>query len=168
LQCAKNLYIKSDDENITINARHGDKYVSIWRNNPKKRGVVGPLKSTYSVESIIQTLGELGEVPSASMKLPGLAIPYYEICAFLEKMCETGDIDAEFIAGDLPVFPNTKSILPPQNTPGVDPNRGYKFRTTPKKDNEPVNPEEWKNLLEEKKPKKEGDLNKTDSWKDLL
>lgn len=141
LQCAKNLYVESNDKDITINARYGDKYVSIWRKNPKKRGVIGPLQSTFSVKEVIKTLGELPIVPRELKKRPGLAIPYCEICELLEKMCKTGAINAKFIAGELTVFPNIDPTEPPQNIPGSN--------DKPTEENDLDNSEEWKTLLKD-------------------
>jgi len=187
LECAKNLFVQSSDKDITINARRGDKFVSIWRKNPKKRGVVGPLKSTFSVKGIIRTLGELSTVSAKERKRPGLAIPYYQICAILEKMCNSGAIDAKFVAGDLPYFQNIDPSGLPQNTPrlngrpareDVTPGNDTKWKNadelknlldeeTSKEDNNLDNPEEWKNLLK-KAPEKESNLENSEEWRNLL
>lgn len=173
LECAKNMFVKSSNDDITINARYGDKFVSIWRNNPKKHGIIGPLKSTYKVTDVIKTLGELPKVPIELKKLPGLAIPYYEICALLEKMCKTGVIDAEFIAGDLPEFANAKPADSTPTIPGFESGPGTGSITPPVKDKEQADPDAWKKLIEgkniqENKPETELGPDNTDDWKTLL
>lgn len=167
LECAKNLFVQSNDKEITINARKGDKVVSMWRKNPKKSGDVGPLKSTFKVKDVIRTLGELSTVSARERKRPGLAIPYYEICALLEKMCKNGDINAKFIASDLPYFPNIDPARLPQNTPRLN-EKPVKDTETPGIEDKWENTEEWKNLLDEETPKEENNLENSEEWRNLL
>ncbi len=106
INCANNLFVQSDNGDIIINSREGDNLISISRKNPKGSGIIGPLFSSFKVKDLIQTLGEVPKVDPKTMKRPGLAIPYCQIIAILEKMCRTNAIDAKFAAGKLPVFPN--------------------------------------------------------------
>ncbi|MCF7955551.1 MAG: flagellar basal body P-ring protein FlgI [Phycisphaerae bacterium] len=167
LECAKNLFVQSDDKDITINARRGDKVVSMWRKNPKKNGVIGPLKSTFTVKDIIRTLGELPAVSIKDRKRPGLAIPYYEICTLLEKMCKTGAIDAKFIAGDLPVSANIGPAGLPKNTPRSN-GRPVRDTETYRSEDKLYNSKELNKLLEQQTPKKESNLKNPDEWRDLI
>ena len=167
LECAKNLFVQSDNKKITINARRGDQIVSMWRKNPKKSGVVGPLKSTFRVKDVIRTLGELSTVSAKGKKRPGLAIPYYQICALLENMCKTGAIDAKFIAGDLTYFPNIDPAGLPQNTPQLN-DRPARDNVTPGKETNWENTKEWKNLLDEETPKEDNNLENPEEWRNLL
>lgn len=112
LDCASNLFVQSGDNDLIVNAREGDKYISISMKNPVGYGIIGPLYSSFMVKGLIKTLGELPKVPAKTNKRPGLNIPYSQIIALLKKMCTSGDIDAQFYAGELPLFPSIDTITP--------------------------------------------------------
>ncbi|HOL31954.1 MAG TPA: flagellar basal body P-ring protein FlgI [Anaerohalosphaeraceae bacterium] len=102
LHCEKDIFIQSDDEMVTINARSGDKYITVSRKHPSRPRVVGPLSCSYELSSLIQTLGEVPDVKGTSAPRPGLNIPYADIIRILQKMCRQDAIKAQFIAGPEP------------------------------------------------------------------
>lgn len=101
VRCSDNIFMKSDDEQITLNARPGDKFLSVSRNHPSRPRVIGPLASGFELTQIIRTLGESPEVQQGSTALPGLALSYSQIIELIEKMCKNGVLNASFLQGEL-------------------------------------------------------------------
>jgi hypothetical protein len=91
--------MQSDDGTITLNALPTDKYVSVSRKHPGRPRVIGPLKSSFEVSLLLQTLGDMPEVSDKTGLRPGLAVPYSDILPLLKKMCAQNAIQAQFIAG---------------------------------------------------------------------
>ncbi|MHC4395007.1 MAG: flagellar basal body P-ring protein FlgI [Planctomycetota bacterium] len=103
LRCRDDVFIQSDDGEITINARVGEKEVSIIRKHPWRPNVtIPPLKSSFEVSDIIRTLCESSVVEDTSKLKPGLNVTYDDAISILKKMCEKGAIGAQFRAGPLP------------------------------------------------------------------
>ena len=111
ISCEKNVFVESDDRNITLNARPGDKYVSVMRKLPNRPRLVGPLVAAYEVSDIIRTLCEDTDVKKKPQLRPGLGVSYSDMIALLEKMCKSGAIRAEFVAGEM-----TDATATPNNT----------------------------------------------------
>ncbi len=101
ISCRRNIFVESADGNITINAPAGQKYVSIMRKHPKRPSVIVPLKSTFELGDIIQTLCE-EPLKKAEEGRPGLGVSYADVIALLKQMCDKGAVKAEFRAGPLP------------------------------------------------------------------
>lgn len=99
--CEDNIFVESADKDIVINARPGEKFVSVMRKLPNRPRLVGPLLASYELSDIIQTLCEDTDIEKKPTLRPGLGVPYSDLIAMLEKMCRTGAVKAEFIAGDL-------------------------------------------------------------------
>lgn len=99
IQCDKNLFVQSDDGTITLNALPDDKYISVSRKHPGRPRVIGPIKSSFELSILIQTLGEMPEISNNSGLRPGLAVAYADILPLLKKMCDQDAIKAKFIAG---------------------------------------------------------------------
>ncbi|MHC4551209.1 MAG: flagellar basal body P-ring protein FlgI [Planctomycetota bacterium] len=114
--CRDDIFVQSEDGNIIVNAKPGDKFVSVSRKHPRRHRVVGPIKTGHEISHLIQSLGERPPLNSYSSGLPGLAIPYDEIAAFIKKMCDVGVIDAQFVAGPpAEVDPMLKDLPPIQD-----------------------------------------------------
>lgn len=96
--CKKDLFIESADGNVTINARPGEKFVSLMRKHPRRPNLIGPMPSTFELTDIIRTLCD----PIATEKRPGLGISYDEALDLLKIICEIGAVDVEFLSGPLP------------------------------------------------------------------
>ena len=79
IYCNENIFLQSDNGSITINAKPGDKFISISRKHPQRPRVVGPLNAGFELSSLIQTLGELPEIKNRVKALPGLAVSYAKI-----------------------------------------------------------------------------------------
>ena len=97
--CRKNLFV--DIDQVMINARPEDKYVSLIRRHPTRPKLIGPLKSGFNVEDIIRSLGHTLETDPPQYARPGLGISYSEILAILEKMCRENMIPAKYVEGPL-------------------------------------------------------------------
>jgi flagellar basal body P-ring protein FlgI len=97
--CRKDIFL--DTAEILINAGPEDKYVSLSRRHPKRPKLIGPLKSGFSVEDIICTLGHTPENDPQKYSRPGLGISYSEILDILNKMCQKNMIPASYIEGPL-------------------------------------------------------------------
>jgi len=98
IKCRENIFIRSADGEITLNASPGDKYVSVMRKNPKQPNVVVTSKSSFELDDIIRTLCEEPD----NKEHPGLAVSYAEMIAILKQMHDKGAVSAEFHIGPLP------------------------------------------------------------------
>ncbi len=103
IYCRENIFIESDDGNVIIDSRAGQKYVSIIRKHPTRPTIIGPLRSSFELSNIILTL--CGEpLKKNEEDHVGLGISYATTIALLKRMCDKDFIDAEFWAGPLPNF----------------------------------------------------------------
>jgi flagellar P-ring protein precursor FlgI len=101
IYCRDNIFIRSSDGSITINAPAGQKYVSIIRKHPKRPNVTVQLKSSFELSDVIQTLCE-EPLKKTKQEHRGLNVSYAEAIALLKQMCDKGAVEAEFKAGPLP------------------------------------------------------------------
>lgn len=101
IQCSPNLFVQSDDGIVTINALAGDKYLSVSRKHPQRPRVIGPIKSSFDLGILLQTLGEMPEINERTGLRPGLAIAYADIVPLLKKMCEQNALSAAFVTGPM-------------------------------------------------------------------
>jgi flagellar basal body P-ring protein FlgI len=101
LRCNPNIFIESDNGDITLNTPPGGDHVTIMRKHPKRAGLVVRLNSSLNLGDIIKTLCE---EPSGRhiQDRKGLGVTYAEVIALLKRMCDKGAIDAKFHAGELP------------------------------------------------------------------
>jgi hypothetical protein len=103
IYCHENIFVQSADGSITINARAGQKYVSVIRKLPGRLDIPPiPLESSFELSDIIQTLCESAIVKEGSTSRPGLNVSYADAIYILKQMCEKGMLEAEFRAGPLP------------------------------------------------------------------
>jgi hypothetical protein len=103
IRCREDIFIQSADGDVTINARAGDKYVSLIRKLAHRPSIPPiELKSTFELRDIILTLCESAIVEEGSRVRPGLNVPYADAIFILKQMCEKGVVEAEFRAGPLP------------------------------------------------------------------
>ena len=101
IYCSGNIFVRSDDGDITINAPTGQQYVTIVRKHPKRPSVIAQLRSSFEVGDIIQALCE--EPPKEGEPgRGGLGVSYADMIALLKQMCDKGAVRAEFRAGPLP------------------------------------------------------------------
>jgi hypothetical protein len=102
IRCEKNIFVESPDGAIVINAAASEKYLSIMKQHPTKPILIGPVKSSFKVESIIRTLS--GSIPTKDRETlrPGLNVSYSDLLVMLKEMCDSGAIKARFIAGPMP------------------------------------------------------------------
>jgi hypothetical protein len=101
LLCQDNLFVESPDQEVVLDSRTGQGYVSVIRKRPNRPGVIGPIRSSPDVANIIRTLG--GE-PAAGSAGPAknLGVPYSQVISLLEQMSAKQAVAAEFWAGPLP------------------------------------------------------------------
>ena len=95
----KDIFVESETGDITINARPGDKYVSVIRRHPNRPKVIGPLSAGYELGEVILTLCQDAETERSVNPRPGLGIAYSQLIELLEKMCRSQAVIAEFISG---------------------------------------------------------------------
>ncbi len=100
IKAIHNIFITSKDHKVTICATPNADKVSIIRKNPFKPGIIGPIKSGYSITSIIRALGESPSKKAFSFK-QGLGVDFAEIVPILETMCKSGAVNAKFVAQPL-------------------------------------------------------------------
>lgn len=108
LYCSRNMFVQSADGKIMINSRPTDEFVTLSRKHPKQERLIGPIRSSHNIKEVIRALGEVSSVSNKSLIRPGLGVPYSDVISLLENMCETGVIDAEFIAGKIADFPGLR------------------------------------------------------------
>jgi hypothetical protein len=101
INCSGNIFLQSQDGDVTINAPAGRQYVSIIRKHPKRPGVIAQLRSSFEIGDIIRTL--CSEPPQKEGDVRGgLGVSYADAAALLKKMCDMGVVQAEFHAGPMP------------------------------------------------------------------
>jgi len=98
--CRDNIFIQSQDGDITLNAAKGQQYLSVIRRHPQKFSVNLQLRSNFNLSNIIRTLCDKPSPEDASFS--GLGVSYADAVAILQKMCNKGVVEAEFQAGPLP------------------------------------------------------------------
>ena len=104
IYCKENLFVESEDGNITLNAPEGQKYVSIIRKHPTRPNVLVKLKSSFELGDIITTLCE-ESVKISPQNQSGLNISYGKMISLLKQMVEKGaikDENVQFKAGPMP------------------------------------------------------------------
>ena len=102
IYCKGDLFVQSDDANITLNAVTGQDGITIIRKIPGKPEIPPvSLKCSYELSDIIRTLGS-EPIRRRQTDRIGLGVSYSDIIALLNKMVEKGAIDCEFQAGPLP------------------------------------------------------------------
>jgi len=101
IQCEDNIFVQSQEGDITINSAEGQNYVTLIRKHPKRTGVVAQARSSFKLDDIIKALCE--EPPKeGGGTTGGLGVPYADVIAFLKQMSDKGAVDAEFHAGPPP------------------------------------------------------------------
>ncbi len=101
IRCSDDIFVRSADGNITINAPAGQEYVSVIRKHPQRPDVIAQLKSTFELGDIIRTLCER-PLQKGEQGRGGLGVSYADVIALLKQMCDKGAVKAEFWAGPLP------------------------------------------------------------------
>jgi hypothetical protein len=101
IYCRSNIFIETPDRTITINVPAGEKYATIIRRHPKRTDVIIQLKSSLDIADIIDTLCR-EPLPPTDQGGPGLGVPYSTLVGLLNKMVDSGAVEAEFYAGPLP------------------------------------------------------------------
>ena len=106
--CRSNVFVETPDGAITINVPAGEKYATIIRKHPRRPDTIIQLKSSLDLSDVIETLCREPLTPTAQGG-PGLGVPYSTLVGLLNKMVDSGAIQAEFYAGPLPkTLPNIK------------------------------------------------------------
>lgn len=99
--CQRDIFVKSDDGSIVVNAAAKDKYISLLRKHPTRPKVIGPLRSTFKLTDVISSLADSAVAEKTTRSRPGLGVPYSDLIALLRRMCDSGAVKATFIADDL-------------------------------------------------------------------
>ncbi len=101
IRCSDNIFIESENKDIVINARPGEKYVSVMRRLANRPKLVGPLSAKRDVSGIIQALCGDPDIERRPGTRRGLGLPYSDMISLLSKMCDTGAVKADFVGGDM-------------------------------------------------------------------
>jgi hypothetical protein len=101
IYCRDNIFIETPDKSITINVPAGEKNATIIRKHPRRPDTIIHLKSSLDLADIIEKLCREPMTPTAQGG-PGLGVPYSTLVGLLNKMVESGAVQAEFYAGPLP------------------------------------------------------------------
>jgi hypothetical protein len=108
IYCRSNVFVETSDGTITVNVPAGEKYATIIRKHPRRPDTIIQLKSSLDLADVIETLCREPLTPTAKGG-PGLGVPYSTLVGLLNKMVDSGAIQAEFYAGPLPkTMPNIK------------------------------------------------------------
>jgi hypothetical protein len=99
--CRDNIFVRSDDGRITINAPAGQKYVSLIREHPTRPNVLIQLKSSFELSDIIRTLCEEPDKKPQEGSV-GLGVSYAEMIALLKKLYDGGMVQGQFQVGPMP------------------------------------------------------------------
>ena len=101
IQCSPDIFLLSDDGNVTLNAKPGDKYVSISRKHPSRPRVIGPIHAGRELSMLIRAMGENADLKRYPGVQPGLSLPYQDIIRILKKMSDSGAVQAGFQQGPM-------------------------------------------------------------------
>lgn len=101
IYCKDDVFIESSDKNIIINAKPGEKFVSVMRKHPTQPKLIGPMAAGFELTDIIRVLCEVLPVKDQPQLRPGLGVSYSDLITLLSQMCQIGAINAEFRAGPL-------------------------------------------------------------------
>jgi flagellar basal body P-ring protein FlgI len=101
IRCRDNIFVRSDDGTVVLNAPKGQGYVSIIRKEPGRSGIVGQIRSSYNLADIIRVLCEEPR-KSTDKGVGGLGVSYSEMIAIVKQLSDKGVISAEFQAGPTP------------------------------------------------------------------
>ena len=101
IRCRDNVFVQSEDGSIVINARRGQRYVSVIRKQPRLGSVLGHLRASYDLADIIRVLCS---EPKTKMDqgVGGLGVSYSAMIALVKQLSDKGAISAEFRAGPMP------------------------------------------------------------------
>ena len=99
--CKKNIFVKSPNDEIMINASPNQNAVSVMRKHPKRPKLLGPLNTSFELIDIIQALCQDPDTEKTPGIRPGLGVLYTDLIALLQQMCLKGVVNAQFVAGDL-------------------------------------------------------------------
>jgi hypothetical protein len=108
IYCRDNIFIETPDKTITINVPAGEKTASIICKHPRRPDTIIQLKTSLDLADIIDKLCREPLTPTAKGG-PGLGVPYSVLVGLLNKMVESGAVQAEFYAGPLPRTLQTRS-----------------------------------------------------------
>ena len=99
IRCGDSIFLQSDNGEVTLNARPGDKHISVSRKHPNRPRVFGPIASGFELTQLIHALGESPEPKQGATALPGLSLSYSQIIEIIEKMCKNDVINAKYVQG---------------------------------------------------------------------
>jgi len=101
LNCHDDIFVQAANETITVNSRAGQDYVSLTLKDPTRPGVIGPVRSGFSIGEIVRALGSERQRTEAGHVM-GLGVSYTDVIAVLEQLCAKDAVTAEFWAGPPP------------------------------------------------------------------
>ena len=103
LTCRENVFAESPDGMVVVNAKPGQKSVSVIRRHPTRPGVIGPVATSFDLADIIWTLGGESGQPKDGGRA-GLNAPYADVVALMEQLVAKEAVAAQFWPGPLPAL----------------------------------------------------------------
>lgn len=103
LRCRDSVFVESPDGTVTIDARPDEGYVSLRRRNPRRQGIIGPVRTGLALSEVIRALGA-EPTRDEEGRLLGLGVSYAEVVSLLERLCSSEAVAAEFWLGPAAQF----------------------------------------------------------------
>jgi hypothetical protein len=101
IYCNREIFIKSPDGQVTIDAPANSWKVTIIRTHPTRPGVIVRVESSFDLSDIIRKLCMEPAIEGDKSR-GGLGVSYADMIALLQQMCDKGAINAEFRVGPMP------------------------------------------------------------------
>ena len=93
---ARPIYFSTPDELVTLNARDGQKKLTVYRKIQRTGKSSDPFEVDFKVQSLISTLGNR-PVRGSGGKIKGLGLSYGQVVQVLRQMCDAHHIRARFV-----------------------------------------------------------------------
>ena len=102
LYCERDLFVQSDDGEVTLNAIPGENGVTVIRKHPDRPNIAPiQIRTSYRLSDVIRVMCESPMANREAGIRPGLGISYSYATEILEKLCRADGVKAEFRAGKM-------------------------------------------------------------------
>jgi len=101
ITCRENIFVRSPNGEVTINAPAGQKYVTLIRKLRNAPDAV-KLQSSFVLSDIIRKLCEEPLEKKGVLVRSGLNVSYAQVIAIIKQLCDTAVAPVAFHAGKLP------------------------------------------------------------------
>jgi len=97
----KPIFFNSPDDLVTVNARTGDKKMSVFRMIPRSGKYSETFKMDFFVRTMVEKMGRQPRLDNDG-NVRGLGLMYGQVVGVLYRMCKEKDIRAKFVLQPLP------------------------------------------------------------------